>query len=174
MVRRSKMNIRQSDIDTIESAGMLDGNEVKLIRTIGGFWMAICKLGKSLKETVLSAGSHPAIVKFNIQKQYPQFQPAMYKSEAFLAEPTVESHSHFLTEELIKSGYEIYSLQNVNSIDFHITKEGVKQSEIKSVISNEALFIPELKTDVVFSRALAGATLEKALSNGVKKIKIQK
>lgn len=168
------MDIKQSDIDTVESAGVLDGQDVKLIRLRGGLWMAISKTANSIKEKVLSVGSHPAIVKFNVKKQFPNFQMAMYKSEVFANEPEVEDHSHFLSEDLLKSGYELYSLQDNNSIEFQISKNGIKEVSVASFIMEDSLFVNKTEVKPEFSRALAGAALEKTLPNGIKKIKIQK
>jgi len=106
------MNLRPEDIDTIEEAGMLDGQPVKLCRTKGGFWMAIVR-GK-----VVSGGSHPAIVKHTISKMFPSFQPVMCKSEKFGSDAVVDRHSHFLTEDLRKSGHDIYSIQNGLDVEF--------------------------------------------------------
>ena len=167
-------NISTSDIDTVEEAGMLDNSPIKLIKLKGGFWLGVGKTKNSQKETVLSAGSHPAIVKFNIQKSYPHFQPSMYKSELLAQEAIVDKHSHFLSEDLRKSGYDIYSVQNGNVINFEVTKNNFKENEMKTLLTKDALVVLDLKGPQELARALAGASLEKAIACGVMKIKIQK
>lgn len=165
------MNISPEEIDTIEEAGSLDNQPVKLIRTKGGFWIAVGQpKGKSRTEA-LAAGSHPAIVKFNIEKQYPTFQPIMMKSEDGQRE-AVEQHSHFLSEDLRKSGHDIYSVQKGPSIDFHVTKHNMKVSTINGSLVEDSLVISKLSMDKQFARALAGATIEKAVSQGASKVKV--
>src|SRR5271168_4514372 len=105
------LSLQPDDIDTVEDAGILEGQPVKMIRTKGGFWMAIHK-GK-----VLAGGSHPAIVKHSVSKMYNSFQPAMCKSEGF-EDAVVEQHSHFLSDDLRKSGHDIYSIQTSNNVEF--------------------------------------------------------
>lgn len=165
------MQITPEEIDSIEEAGTLDNNPVKLIRTKGGYYIAVGQpKGKSRSEA-LGAGSHPAIVKFNIEKQYPNFQPTMMKSESHQAE-TVEQHSHFLSEDLRKSGHDIYSVQSGPSINFHVTKHNMKVSTINGNIVEDSLVLNKLNIDKQFARALAGATTEKALASGASKIKV--
>lgn len=161
------MNLQPSDIDTIEEAGMIDGQPVKLARTTGGFWMGIYN-GK-----IISAGSHPAIVKHTISKMYSNFQPVMCKSENFESDAIVDKHSHFLTDELRKSGHDVYSIQNNKEIEFQVTKNNLKIASVKSTLKNGSLFIDTVSFPKEFSRAIAGAATEKALTSNSKKIEIK-
>lgn len=165
------MNISPDEIDSIEDAGLLDNKPVKLIRTKGGFYIAVGKPKGKIRDEALSAGSHPAIVKFNIEKQYPDFQPHMMKSED-AARETVEQHSHFLSDELRKSGHDIYSVQSGPSINFHVTKHNMKVSTIQGNLVDDSLVLTDLNIDKKFARALAGATTEKALQSNASKIKV--
>lgn len=165
------MNITPNEIDTIEEAGALDGQPVKLIRTKGGFWIAVGQPKGKPRAEALSAGSHPAIVKYNIEKQFPGFQPVMMKSE-FGQSEVVESHSHFLSEDLRKSGHDIYSVQTGPSIDFHVTKHNMKVSTINASLVEDSLVLAKLDIDKQFARGLAGATLEKAIASGASKVKV--
>jgi hypothetical protein len=160
------MNLKPEDLDTVEEAGMLDGQPIKLVRTKGGFWMAANHKG------VLAAGSHPAIVKHQLSKMFPAFQPVMCKSEAF-SDALVEKHSHFLSDDLRKSGHDVYSIQNGQDVEFQITKHNIKIASIQTVLNDDSLFIPELNFPKEFSRAMAGATTEKALACNSKTIKIK-
>lgn len=165
------MQISPNEIDSIQDAGTLDGHPVRIIRTKGGFHICVGKPKGKLREEALGAGSHPAIVKFNLEKQYPDFQPHMTKSENGQKE-IVEQHSHFLSSELRKSGHDIYSVQSGPMIDFHVTKHNMKVSTINGSIQNDALILSELNIAKEFARALAGATTEKALSCKASKIKV--
>lgn len=168
------MKIVPSEIASVEEAGMLDGSPVKLIRMKGGFWMSVGKPRNSIKDEVLAAGSHPAIVKFNLQKMYPGFQPSMMKSEDFNDSVIVEKHSHFLSQELRKSGHDLYSVQEGNKIDFHLTKYDTNVSSVKANVEKDSIVIKNLGITKEFSHALAGATVEKAKSCGAKRVKVGK
>lgn len=157
------MNLTANEIDSVEEAGQLHGNTVKLLRTKGGFWMAIGRQRGKHREEALAAGSHPAIVKYNLEKQFPDFQPIMMKSEG-LIEPKVERHSHFLSDSLRKSGHDIYSVQTGDKVEFQVTKQNVKVHSVEAVIDKGALTFGKMEIGKEFVRALSGATAEKALS----------
>jgi hypothetical protein len=161
------VNLTPNEIDTVEDAGMLDGMPVKLLRTKGGFWMAIGRPKGKSKEEALAAGSHPAIVRYNLERAHPTFQPAMQKSELLADNAKVEKHSHFLSDTLRKSGHDIYSVQTGSHIEFQVTKQNVKLSSVSSHIEDGALAFGDMKIGKEFTRALAGAASEKALECGV-------
>lgn len=166
------MQIKPQEIHSIEDAGTLDNSPVKMIRTKGGFYIAVGKTKGKAQEEALAAGSHPAIVKYNVEKQYPQFQPAMMKSES-MVDPVVDKHSHFLSQDLRKSGHDIYSIQNGPSIDFHITKQNFKIAHIKGILLDDEMVLKNLNTPKEFIKALAGATTGKAIACGAKKIRVE-
>jgi len=157
------MQIKPEDIDRVEEAGTLNGDIVKLIRTTGGWWIGIGKKRKQGSPEALAAGSHPAIVKFNMEKQFPEFQPVMMKSEDHL-ESTVEKHSHFLTEDLRKSGHDIFSIQTGNEVEFHVTKHNAQVALVTGFVDGEHLTIETLKIPKELTKSLAGASVEKAIS----------
>lgn len=167
------MQITPNEIDTIEDAGVLDGSPVKLLRTKGGFWMAVGRPRGKFREEALAAGSHPAIVRYNLEKQHPGFQPSMMKSELLSESTKVEKHSHFLPDALRKSGHDIYSVQSGDKIEFQITKQNVKIHSVDSTMENGSMVFKDVAIGREFTRALSGATAEKALSCGAK-IKIQR
>lgn len=168
------MQITPNEIDSIEDAGLMNGEPVKLIRTKGGFWIATGKPRGKFRDEALAAGSHPAIVKYNLEKQYPDYQPALMKSEALISPAVVTKHSHFLTEDLKKSGHDIYSVQNGANIEFQITKHDVKIASAEAVLRDNAVMVRhEMNIPKEFAGALAGATAEKALSCGTSNVRIQ-
>jgi hypothetical protein len=158
------MQITPNEIHSIEDAGTLDNAPVKMIRTKGGFWIAVGKPKGKFREEALAAGSHPAIVKFNLEKQFPAFQPSMMKSEAFAYSAIVEKHTHFLSEELRKSGHDIYSVQEGDRVDFHITKHSVKVGSVNGLVDKDFLILSNLDIPQEFSRSMAGASVEKAIN----------
>lgn len=167
------MQITENEIESIEEAGLMNGQPVKLIRTKGGFWIAIGTPNGKKREEALAAGSHPAIVKYNLEKQYPMYRPALMKSEVSMNPAVVTKHSHFLSEELKKSGHDIYSVQSGTNIEFQVTKHDVKIGTVQATLEKDSVIVNDMKVSKEFSHALAGATTEKALSCGAAKVKIQ-
>ncbi len=161
------MQVTPNEIDSIEEAGMLNGSPVKMIRTKGGFWICVGKPKGKYREEAIAAGSHPAIVKYNVEKQFPDFQPALMKSEYFIENTVVEKHSHFLSEDLRKSGHDVYSVQNGDQIEFHVTKHGLKVFCVEGYKNDKSVGLKKAQFPAEFARALAGAVIEKSV--GVEK-----
>lgn len=168
------MQITANEISNVEDIGTMDGFPVKLITTKGGFKIAVGRVRGKSQEEALTAGSHGAVVRYNLLKQYPSFQENLMKSENFTdSDATVEKHSHFLSEDLRKSGHDIYSVQKNCDIKFHITKYGIEVGTIVGHLQEDSLVIDKMVAPKEFSRALAGATAEKALGCGAKTLKIE-
>lgn len=167
------MNITPNEIESIEDVGMMNGHAVKLLRTKGGFHIAVGRANGKFQDEALAAGSHPAIVKYNLEKQYNSFQPAMMKSEISINPAVVTKHSHYLSDDLKKSGHDVYSIQSGTSIEFQITKHDVKVGSVQATLEKDAIVINNMNVSKEFSGALAGATTEKALSCGAAKVRIQ-
>lgn len=168
------MNISANEIDKVEEAGHLDQSPVKLIKTKGGFWIAVGKPRGKLREEAIAAGSHPAIVKYNLEKQYPDFQPSLMKSEMYAENSIVDKHSHFLSDDLRKSGHDIYSVQEGNQISFHVTKQDVRVQEVNAALVGGDLVVNEIKMGKEFVRAMAAAVTEKAIACKAGSIKVGK
>lgn len=170
------MNITPNEISEITEIGTLDGNPVKMIRCKGGFLIACGKVKGKFKDEALAAGSHPAIVRYNLEKMYPSFQATMMKSETEI-EPLVDKHSHFLTDELRKSGHDIYSVHDGNEIDFFLTHQGIDIAHVNTEILNSILLIKKImipKNRVAYPnipREMSSALIEK--SNDLKLSKLR-
>ena len=170
----NNMKLTERDIDKIEDFGELNGKPVRLIRCKGGFQIAMGIRPGDKEDSCLTAGSHPAICRFNLIKQFKNsYAPSMMKSTSYNDSAIVENHSHFLSNELRKSGHEIHSVQSDNQISFHITRHGIKIADVDSYIQDKALVYPNLNAPKEFSRGLAGAATEKAKSCGITKLKIE-
>lgn len=167
------MKLTEKDIDSIENFGELNGKEVKLLKTKGGFHIVMGIRPGSKEEECLTAGSHPAICRFNMQKQFKSYAPSMMKSASYNDMAVVENHSHFLSPELRKSGHEIHSIQSGHQISFHITKCGIKVADVESYVQDDTMVFPSLTAPKEFARGLAGASTEKAKAVGATKMKIE-
>jgi hypothetical protein len=78
-----------------------------------------------------------------------------------------------LSDDLRKSGHDIYSIQTGADVEFQITKHNVKLASVNGILREDSLFIPEINFPKEFVRAMAGATTEKALSCNSKAIKVK-
>jgi hypothetical protein len=152
--------IRPSEIKSVEEIGTLENSPVKMIRTIGGLWVATGRPRGRKDDEAIAAGSHPAIVKHNIEKTFGQnYQPHMHKSEGAV-EPKVLDHTSKLEKSLIDKGYTLHSVQADTAVDFILSKSGVE------VLKHEAL----VKSDSVEfngTRPNSQPHIIEALKNGV-------
>lgn len=164
------MKILENDIASIEPFGMMDGKQVKLVRTKGGLNLATM-MDKSGSESVLGAASHQAILCYTIEQRFPSFQPMIMKSEGVKFD--AESHSHFLSDDLRKSGHDIYSVQNGEEIEFFVTKQNIKVGGANASIKDHYLQINDLKIQNEYITAISSAVSEKALSSGLKGVKVK-
>lgn len=165
------MKVQQSEISEISEIGTLDGNPVKLVKTKGGLYFCVSKLYGQTQESGLALGSHPGIVKYQLSKQYPNFQPSLQKSDEFVDLSVIDQHSHFLTDELRKSGHDIFSVEIENNVEFHVLKFGRKIAQATAILSANGLSIISTNANSVLIKSLSGAFTEKALSKNLKLIK---
>jgi len=170
------MEIRPVDVDTIEEMGELNGSSVKLIRTKGGFWISLGRSKRGGADEPLAAGSHPAIVRYTVEKKHPDFRPVMAKS-ALSDEPhVVECTSHFLGEKEIAKGYDIFVLQKSSRVDICLTRHGVEQLRVVGEVEGENLVVRGAKARAELpnvKQAIARTALGKAASVGAKRVKFE-
>ena len=162
------MKIDQDQIASIEPFGMMEGKPVSLVCLKGGLNLAT--VNKSGTDEVLGAASHRAILCYTIEQRFPRFQPMIMKSEGLKL--TAESHSHFLSNDLRKSGHDIYSVQNGQQVDFFVTKQNIKVGNAEGTINGETLTIQSLNVAKEFVGSISSAVSEKALSSGAKNVKV--
>lgn len=166
------MNITPDQIDSIDNIGTLDGNPLKMVKLIGGFYVCVGKPKGKFQEEALGAGSHPAIVKYNIEKQYPGVEITMMKSELLSDGSIVDKHSHFLSSDLRKSGHDIYSIQSGLNINFYITKQNMNIATVEGKLEKNSITIEKLDFPPQFSKGMAGASIEKAMACKAQKIRL--
>ncbi len=164
------MKILENEIASTEPFGMLNGKPVNLVKTRGGLNLATTTDAKGA-DTVLGAASHQAILAYTLEQRYSNFQPMLMKSEHDSL--YAESHSHFLTDDLRKSGHDIYSIQNGSVVEFFVTKQNIRVGSAKATIENDLLLIKSLDASKEFISCLSGAVSEKALSAGIKNVKVK-
>lgn len=122
------MDIKSEDVEEIKDIGSLYDDGVKLLKTRGGFHIAVGKKEKnSKKASALAAGNHPAIVMHEIGKLYKDFQPIIQKSESKIP-PKITEKTEKLNKSMTNHGYRAYSLEKSNQIDFVITQYGLDKA----------------------------------------------
>ena len=170
------MQIRPDEITSVEDIGLLDGTPVRLLRSTGGFYFAMGKQkGKKLEEA-LAAGSHPGIVKYNVEKLYKEFIPALAKSDKDHVE--VIGYTELLPTELRKSGYEMFMIEDLTSVSFTLTKNGMEKGCFKGNYSSDSLMLSKLgnidkSLALPFAKATASAAARKALCEGKKFVQFE-
>jgi hypothetical protein len=164
------MKILENEIATIQPFGILDGKPVKLVTTKGGLNLAT-SLDSRGQEQVLGAASHQAILCYTIEQRFPNFQPMLMKSEGIKLE--AESHSHFLTDSLRKSGHDIYSIQNSNDVEFYLTRQNIRVNSIKGSVQGDTLVVSGPTYGDSNWDSFSKAISEKALSIGLSKVKVK-
>ena len=115
---------------------------MKLVRTFGGYQIAIGKRKKTAKKSeALAAGSHAGLVSHQLQKEYgSDFTPAIFKSEHEQLEK-VETKTEYLPAEMIAKGIELFTLSKGNKINFVLYKHGLTLGEYEGDVENKVLMI---------------------------------
>lgn len=148
------IEIKESEIDSVDSIGDLSGEQVKLVKTKGGLYIAIGRPRGKKKDEVIAAGSHPAIVRYNIEKSFAEFQPSMMKSEIF-ERSAVSGMTDLLPLNMRNKGYDLYVIKKSNEVDFVITKSQIEVVKYQGHLVDSDLIV--MKTDTVITNDLAPA-----------------
>lgn len=135
------MNIQPSEIESVEEIGMLDEAPVKLVRTSGGLFLAVGKLKNKNQEEVLSAGSHSAVVKYNVEKSFRHYQPSMMKSEQ--ESEVVSGMSELLSKSDRDSGFDVYAIKKSGGLTIMATKHNVEVFRLEAERTDDALVLHE-------------------------------
>jgi hypothetical protein len=167
------MELKPNEIEAVEQIGQLNGSPVRMVKTIGGFWIVVGKPKGKGQEEALAAGSHPAIVKYNVEKQFSEFQPTLAKSELTGSSENVRGYTELLPQEMRKGGYEMYSLSKGSTIDYILTKHGAQVHSFHAEVSSESLKFKKsdkpLNENIKgFSRAVSVVATQQAKESGKK------
>lgn len=132
------MKINSDELESVDVIGFMDGDEVKMVKTVGGLYVAIGK--NKGKEEVLSAGSHPAIVRHNLQKTYIRFRPSLMKSERQEQE-YVSKMTALLPKDMTKSGYDLYTIKKSNYVDILLTRQNIEEMKWQGTLTEDSFKI---------------------------------
>jgi len=102
------LEISPADIAEIEECGELNGSPVKMIKTTGGYYVAIGK-DKTGRIKPIGTGPHRAICEFMVEKMNPGFRPLIVKNEG--DNFSVIDLTKSLDEDKIARGYNLYAVK---------------------------------------------------------------
>lgn len=136
------MEILPNEVESVQTVGSLFDDDVKIIKCIGGFHVAVGRRSKRHKTAeALAAGSHPALVTHQLHKQFgSDFQPAIMKNESEKL-PSVEEKTIHLSSNHIQSGLELFTLQKDNNIQFIVSKHGVDVCKYEARVDGDKLLV---------------------------------
>lgn len=174
------MNILPNEVESIKVIGNLHGDEVKVVKTYGGFYVAVGKKRQSARKAeALAAGSHQALVAHQLTKEFgSDFEPAIFKSEQDQLEK-VEVKTEFLPSEMIRKGVELFVLSKSNKIDVILYKHGLTLGAYHAEIEDQALVLKSggfdykevVGKDKSTANAVSRAIKEKVHELGLKGVK---
>ncbi|HLD91700.1 MAG TPA: hypothetical protein VI911_11935 [Patescibacteria group bacterium] len=132
------MDIKPADIEKIDVLGELNDENVKIIKTFGGYFLAVGNKKKGQKSPeVLAAGSHPALVSHQLCKEFESFKPALQKSEH--TNTIVEEVTSKLDPTIVNKGFEAFILSENNKINFIVSRFNLDIVKYEAEISNNCL-----------------------------------
>jgi hypothetical protein len=171
------MEIKPDEVEEVKIIGKLHDDDVKLVKTKGGFYVAVGKKKKeSNKADALAAGSHQALVAYQVEKIHGNsFQPTISKSEKDRL-PEVEDMTKILPDQAINSGLELFVLEKYNHIDFVFCKHNIELAKYETSYEKDILKIKNynfkgfISPNKFVSEAIAYAMQKKMKDLGLDKI----
>lgn len=159
------VELKPSEIDSVENMGEIDGNGVNLVRTVGGLYLAVGKKKKTdPSQEVLGFGSHPAIVRYNVQKSISSFRPAMMKSEGEV-ESEIYQFSPLLGSSLVEKGFDLYTIKKSEDYEFVITKNQMEILKFNASQKDDVLDLQKSETFIPLSMKPLVKALKKAVAS---------
>lgn len=134
--------IQPNEIENIEEIGQLQGNPIKLVKTIGGLFIATGKLPGRQNQEILASGSHKGIVKYSLEKKFAgtaTFQ--LQKNMA--AEAPIKDYTEKLPELMQKNGYELLTSRGATGLVAFLNKDGMDVSQYVALQKGEEFFLQE-------------------------------
>ena len=166
------MEIKPKEVESIKTIGKLYGEDVKLVKTVGGLNIIVGKKSKNgKKDSPLAAGSHQGIAIHQVEKQFGNdFQPSMFKSEHESLEH-VEEKTTYLPSDVVNSGVELYTIiKNSQDIDFVVCKHGLTIGKYETSVEQSKLVIKNYSFDKAYSKLPTKKALAKAMMDKLKEL----
>jgi len=119
--------IDAGEITKVTPIGTVDGDEVKLVHTKGGFHLAMRQF-KDGSFKPIAAGSHPAIVEFQIEKSLEgsnsHFIPVMMKSEKYKDTKIIDCSKTL--GDLSNQGFSLTAIRKNGELDITVSARGIE------------------------------------------------
>lgn len=165
-------DIKTEEISKIVNIGELNSADVQLISTKGGLHLILGKSSpNSRKPEILIAGSHPGIIKYQLEKNFSGFMPKMEKSESGIPDNITQYGSH-LPSDLQKSGFDVYIIKNNENVNLTLTKYSVSQLELVAKHENNILIINNI-SNISVDKANLLKSLKPSLTSFCKEMGIE-
>ncbi len=171
------LEISPADIAEIEECGELNGSPVKMIKTTGGYYIAIGK-DKKGKTKPVGTGPHKAICAFMVEKMNPGFRPLIAKNEG--DKPEVTDLTKNLEADRIAKGYTLHSIRenecNHQVVLSHHLAE-VASAEVQISDGAAKMSAPVFNSDYRASglrKSFYEGILSTAEKEGAKKVSVKK
>lgn len=172
------MQIKPEEVEEVKVIGRLYGDDVKMVKTKGGFHVAMGKKDlNSTKADALAAGSHGALVSYQLEKMHGHnFEPSIFKSEADQL-PKVEEKTNTLPIEAQNAGIELFILNKSNNLDFVLCKHGLELAKYETEYTADELVIknhtfrPSLSPNKFVAEAISTVMDEKMKELKLKKVR---
>jgi len=156
--------IDPAEVSEVSTIGELNGEEVKLVKLRGGFYIGI-KAGRDGNNDPLAAGSHPAIVKYSIEKKFSgAYHPNMMKSEAF-NESKIIPLSNNLNPEMWDKGFRMNMAKDEGSITLSLALKNIEVAKFEVVHKGETVSLKEWSIDPLVKNSQSD--ILKAMSKGL-------
>lgn len=139
--------VQPKEIESIEEVGQIQGLPIKLVKLIGGLFLATGRAPGQAQESVLASGSHKGIVKFSLEKKFAgnaQFQLA----KNIQAEAPIRDYTNTLPELMQKHGYELLTSRGGSGIVAFLNKNGLDVSQYVALQKGDEFYLQE----PIFSR----------------------
>ena len=170
------MEIKPNEVEEVKVIGKLYGDDVKIVRTCGGFNVAMGKKEKkSRKADALAAGSHAALVSYQIEKMYGKdFEPCIYKSESEQP-PKVEDKTEFLPDMMKNAGIEMYVVSNFNKLDFMVVKNGIELAKCETeYVGSDLIIKKQTQRESISPNKTLAKMFANVLESKMKELNIKK
>lgn len=164
------MEILPNEVKEVKTVGTLNGDDVKMVVTDGGFHVFVGKKKKNSKKSeAIAASSHRALGIHQLQKEYgSDFEPAIFKSEADQLEK-VESKTEYLPSNLISKGVELFVLSKGSDVNVVLYKRGLTLGQYNGEIEKQSLVLKshEFNKEAVGNDFRVAKAISRALKDKV-------
>lgn len=139
--------VQPNEIEEVTDIGELGGAPIKLVKTIGGLFIATGLLNGKTQPEVLASGSHRGIVKYSLEKKYGGVA-TFNLAKSSNPEAPIRDYTEKLSENMQKHGFELLTSRGASGVVAFLNKDGLDVSQYVAIQKGEEFFLQE----PIFSR----------------------